>query len=157
MIVLAIDPGTTESGFVVYDTETKLPLESGKDLNEHVMTYIEHVKWDKLLIEMVAHYGLGMPAGKTVFETCVWIGRFWQHAFHCKTLPSVRLVYRKEVCLHLCGSVRAKDKNVIQVLKDRYGGERKISVGTKAAPGPLYGFKADAWQALGVAVTGVET
>lgn len=157
MIILAIDPGTTESGFVFYDTEKKLPLESGKIDNEKALLLIEVCSFDKLAIEMVAHYGLGMPAGKTVFETCVWIGRFWQAYVHKEPLKDPVIIYRKQVCLHLCGSARAKDANVRQAIIDRHGGDRSTAIGIKANQGPLYGFKADAWQALGVAITADES
>ena len=62
--------------------------------------------------------------------------------------PAVRLVYRKDVKLHLCGSPRAKDPNIRQALLDKLG-----PVGTKRQPGPCYGVKSHAWAALGVAVT----
>jgi hypothetical protein len=62
--------------------------------------------------------------------------------------PEVRLVYRKDVKLLLCGSPRAKDANIRQALLDLLGPQ-----GTKAKPGPTYGVKSHAWAALGVAVT----
>jgi len=97
-----------------------------------------------LAIEMVASYG--MPVGREVFETCVWIGRF-QQAWRAP--EEVRLIYRRDVKLHLCGSMRAKDPHVWQALIDK--------LGTKAAPGPLDGVKSHARSALAVAVTAAET
>jgi hypothetical protein len=100
----------------------------------------------QLGIEMIACYG--MPVGAEVFETCIWIGRFierWgSHAFY---------IYRKDVKLHLCGQARAKDANVRQALIDRYGSSQKKAIGTKKAPGPLYGISSHVWSALGVAIT----
>ena len=153
MITLAIDPGTTESGYAYYDDSTGLPSESGKIPNDIMLSHVYAGNYDRIAVEMVAHYGLGMPAGKTIFETCVWIGRFQEAA----TRKRFTIVYRKEVTLHMCGSVRGKDANVRQSIMDRHGGDRSIAVGVKANPGPLYGFKADAWQALGVAITASET
>ncbi len=86
-------------------------------------------------IEMIASYG--MPVGKEVFETVLWIGRFIE-AVHPHP---VALVYRKDVKMHLCGTTRAKDPNIRQALLDRFGKEA-----TK-------GIKKDMWAALGVAVT----
>jgi hypothetical protein len=105
-----------------------------------------------LAIEMVASYG--MPVGREVFETCVWIGRFqesWRDGLR-RVPEDVRLIYRRDVKLHLCGNSRAKDANIRQALIDKLG-----PVGTKAAPGPLYGVKSHAWAAVAVAVTAFDT
>lgn len=154
MIVLAIDPGPSESAFVYYDTKTRELLQFAKFENDRLIEHIigSHNPAHHLAVEMIASYG--MAVGREVFDTCVWIGRFvqaweqnnpsgWDHTF----------VYRREVKLQLCGSARAKDANVRQALIDRYGGSRKKAIGTKAAPRALYGVSNDVWQALGVAVT----
>jgi hypothetical protein len=102
-------------------------------------------------IEMIASYG--MPVGREVFETCVWIGRFQQAL---ESPGTAELVYRKDVKLHLCGSPRAKDGNVRQALIDLFpatGGGKTPQIGTKKQPGPLYGMSSHAWAALGVAIT----
>jgi len=140
-VIFAIDPGTTESGWCVYDGRV---CDSGVDDNADLLLKIKHAQPDyPLAIEMIASYG--MPVGKEVFETCVWIGRF-QQAW--RRPEEVRLIYRRDVKLHLCSSPRAKDANIRQALIDKLG-----PVGTKNAPGPLYGVKSHAWAALGVAVT----
>jgi hypothetical protein len=100
---------------------------------------------------MIASYG--MPVGREVFETCVWIGRFMEQ---WGAPDRVNLVYRKDVKMHLCGSPRAKDANIRQALIDLFeptGGGKTPQIGTKAKPGPLYGVSTHAWPALGVAVT----
>jgi hypothetical protein len=48
--------------------------------------------------------------------------------------------------MHHCGNMRAKDKNIIQALKDKYGEK-----GTKADPGFFYGISSHVWQAFAVA------
>lgn len=121
--------------------------------NERALEWLAGEKWRgfTLAIEMIASYG--MPVGREVFETCVWIGRF-QQAWHSP--EDVRLVYRKDVKLHLCGTAKAKDANVRQALLDLYprtGGGATPQIGTKAKPGPLYGVSSHAWPALAVAVT----
>lgn len=150
MILLAIDPGNTESAYVTYDTEATRPLSFAKVANFDLLLHLDEVNADELAVEMIASYG--MAVGAEVFETCVWIGRFIERWSGC----SHRLVYRREVKLHLCGSPRAKDPNVRQALIDLYGGKEK-AVGTKKSPGPLYGISGDVWAALGVAVTAAET
>ncbi|MCY1172720.1 hypothetical protein D9M73_128630 [compost metagenome] len=155
MLILAIDPGTTESGWVLYDNGTLQG--SGVKPNDEMLDYLDHnggfdpTRNCRLAIEMIASYG--MAVGREVFETCVWIGRFKQ-AWH--TPAAVELVYRKDVKLHLCGTPRAKDPNVRQALIDLYpatGGGKTPQIGTKSQPGPLFGVSSHAWPALGVAVT----
>lgn len=144
MRILAIDPGTEQSGFaILQDGEL---LDSGVDLNAEVLKSVIAAQSDVLAIEMIASYG--MPVGREVFETCVWIGRFVQA---WKDPDRVRLIYRRDVKLHLCQSPRAKDANVRQALIDRMG-----PIGTKKAPGPLYGVSSHAWAALAVAVIAAE-
>lgn len=144
-MILAIDPGTTESAYVAYDG---VPVNFGKVPNHWLLDHINQIRSaESLAIEMVASYG--MPVGAEVFETCVWIGRFIQ-AWRGNNEPE--LVYRREVKLHLCGQARAKDGNVRQALIDRFGGKDK-AIGRKASAGPLYGISGDTWQALALAVT----
>jgi hypothetical protein len=145
--ILALDPGTTESGVVLY--QGGRVVESGVHSNEDVRRIIQVTPASLLAVEMIASYG--MPVGKEVFETCVWIGRFleaWQNTWGDETRAPTRLVYRKDVKLHLCGTTKAKDPNVRQALLDKLGPQ-----GTKKAPGPTYGVSKHAWAALAVAVT----
>lgn len=149
MNILAIDPGTTQSGYCIYDGAQV--LESGVLSNDEMLNRVQISTSPRLAIEMIASYG--MPVGREVFETCVWIGRFKQ-AWH--TPDATELVYRKDVKMHLCGTPRAKDPNVRQALLDlfaRTGGGATPQVGTKSQPGPLYGVSSHAWPALGVAIT----
>ena len=114
-------------------------------------------KCEVMAIEMVASYG--MAVGKTVFETCMWIGRFME-AWESATGTKPQQVYRKDVKMHLCGSMRAKDTNIRQAIIDRYpasGGGKCPQIGTKKEPGPLYGVSKDIWSALAVAITYSET
>jgi len=153
MNILAIDPGTTESGWCVYNPETKTPVAYGVDKNEDVLELVYKRTDCELAIEMVACYG--MPVGKTTFETCLWIGRFIQQ-FHDWSPNNITKVYRKDVKLHMCNSMRAKDTNICQAICDRFGGTRKIAVGTKKKPGPLYGMAKHMWAAFAIAITHAE-
>lgn len=145
-ILLAVDPGTTESGFVLM--QGRRIVQSGVEDNHAMLKRVASSGAETLAIEMIASYG--MAVGKEVFQTCVWVGRF-QQAWHSP--DSVKLVFRKDVKLHLCGSPRAKDANIRASLIDRYGPGKEIAVGNKKNPGRLYGVKSHAWAALAVAVT----
>ena len=149
-MIIAIDPGNEQSAFVYFDG--KAILNKGILPNNEVRKIIKdessYPDPPFTVIEMVASYG--MPVGKTVFETCVWIGRFVECSHDCD------LIYRKDVKMHLCQSMRAKDSNVRQALIDRFG-----KPGTIKNPNIIYGetsrvedkIKADMWAALAVAVT----
>lgn len=143
-MILAIDPGTEQSGWCVF-AEGKVRY-SGVTANGSVLGIIKGSHARTLAIEMVASYG--MPVGREVFETVRWIGRF-QQAW--RDPEAVRFIYRREVKLHLCGSMKAKDPHVWQALLDKLG-----PVGTKKNPGPLYGVKSHARSALAVAVVASE-
>ncbi|MFA6904440.1 MAG: hypothetical protein WC236_15300 [Gallionellaceae bacterium] len=150
-MILAIDPGTKQSGWCIYDGERV--RDSGVSENQDVLFLVERtgLQVKTVAIEMIASYG--MAVGKEVFETCLWVGRFMQ-AWHSP--EEVRLVYRKDVKLHLCGTMKAKDANIRQAIIDLFpaaGGGRTPQIGTKAQPGPLYGVSSHAWPALGVAIT----
>ena len=154
--ILAIDPGNIESGFALIALEDLRPIMVGKIGNEQMRDELAfHAKWKdtELVIEMVASYG--MPVGASVFQTCVWIGKFLEAAR--REQMSASLLYRRDVKLNLCQSARAKDANVIQALVDRFApGASNHGKGTKKDPGWFYGFKADVWQAYALAVTYVD-
>lgn len=149
-MLIALDPGPVSTGFVVCD-DAKV-VRSGHLRNGNICEVFPlDAKAHTLAIEMIASYG--MPVGREVFETCVWIGRFMEQ---WGAPDRVNLVYRKDVKMHLCGSPRAKDANIRQALIDLFeptGGGKTPQIGTKAKPGPLYGVSTHAWPALGVAVT----
>lgn len=162
-MILAIDPGTDQSAYVIYSDG--VVLSKGLCPNAALLDNVSYwaacrdgkidphpalLKPEYLAIEMVASYG--MPVGREVFETCVWVGRFIQAWY-----GPYRFVYRKEVKMHLCGSMKAKDGSIRQALLDKFGPGREKAVGTKKAPGPLYGVSNDIWSALAVAVTCIES
>lgn len=153
--ILAIDPGSRESGWVIIDSETRKPLHKGKTDNAFLLPTLRYDPvvrgCDVAVIEMVASYG--MAVGADVFETCVWIGRFYEALTMSLPSAEVELVFRRDVKLHHCQSARAKDANVVQALVDRFApGEPNRGKGTKAAPGWFHGFAKDVWQAYALAV-----
>lgn len=150
-VILAIDPGPTQSAWLTLNTATggirNAVMASNEDLLALIRTDIAPCTGPvrRVVIEKVE--GFGMPVGAEVFETVFWTGRFAEAASPVR----VDRIGRKTVKLHLCGSMRAKDPNIRQALIDRYGGPD--AVGRKATPGPLYGISGDLWSALAVAVT----
>lgn len=151
-VILAIDPGNIKSAYVVMGENLK-PIEFGKVPNEEmlyiVQTYNTLGAIDNFAIEMVASYG--MAVGESVFETVFWIGRFWADTDNFKHR---KRIYRKDVKMNLCQSMRAKDSNIRRALIDRFAQhDFKNGKGTKKNPDWFYGFKADIWQAYACGVT----
>lgn len=154
-MIFAIDPGNELSAYVILG-ENLRPTEFGKITNDEMIGVIKDTfspfspfahEGCRFAIEMIGHYGTGMPAGKTVFDTCVWIGRFVQeYCSICKEEPT--FIMRKDEKMNLCGNMKAKDSNIRQALIDRFG-----VVGTKKNPGWFYGVSKDVWQAIAVGVT----
>lgn len=151
MTILAIDPGPEKSAYVILEQIYGGPSYSGPpgkfqlgelihnaDMRDFLRT--QSLRRDiRLAIEMVACFG--MAVGAEVFDTCRWIGRFEE-----RWGGHVQRVYRKDVKIHLCNSMKAKDANIRQALIDKYG-----PVGTKKNPGPLRGVSGHLWAALAVA------
>lgn len=149
--ILAIDPGTEKSAFVVLTgpDEPFQILDKGVESNDDLrrILFLEGpLAVSDFAIEMVASYG--MAVGQTTFETVFWVGRFWELAGRANIPNRARLYRKTDVAMHLCHSMRAKDTNIRQALIDRFG-----EPGTKASPGVLYGVSTHIWAALAVGVT----
>lgn len=141
-MIVAIDPGNEYSAYCVIDPETYKPIRFAKLKNHD----LKQALWKTdTVIEIVESYG--MPVGVEVFQTCVWIGRFIEVIGE----ENVWTIGRKEIKLHICGTVRAKDSNIRQALMERFGDK-----GTKNNPGWFYGFKEDVWSAYAIGVTYID-
>ena len=156
MKILAIDPGNTESAYVLMNPDFTISnLTFAKMNNETVLKLVQdlggiHGGNLTVVIEMVASYG--MPVGREVFDTCVWIGRFTQAAV--EQGAKTDSIYRMEEKMALCHSSRAKDSNIRQALIDRFARfDKKNGKGTKAKPDVFYGFGNDVWSAFAVGTT----
>jgi len=156
--ILAIDPGNVQSGYVLVEhdgDEIRRVLEVGKIDNIDVFRVLrKSISFDgvDVAIEMIA--GMGMPVGQEVFDTCFWIGRFWEVATLARGVCNLKKIFRREEKLNLCGIMNAKDANIRQALVDRYAPRQpNYGKGTKKNPGFFYGFSADMWAAMAVAVT----
>ena len=164
--IIAIDPGTEKTAWVVMDTGTKKIIDHGITQNAEMFEVLNkaqgspdvgHHDVTHMAIEMIA--SMGMAVGQSVFETAVWIGRFVQEWITYGN--TYELVYRADEKLHLCGNPRAKDSNIRTAIMDAYAvgedGSRIDPVGNKRNPGPLYGISKDVWSAIAVAKVALET
>jgi len=149
--IIAIDPGNIESAYVIMQGINM--IEFGEIPNQDMLTklneFVLDYPNDNLYIEMISSYG--MSVGKSVFDTCVWIGRFYERWNNYGTYEP-ELIYRKDIKMHHCNATFAKDSNIIQALKDKYGEK-----GTKKSPGFFFGVSKDVWQAIALATYILET
>lgn len=153
---LAIDPGSEQSGWVVYDSRHNKILNSGFQSNTEIAFSLREGGFTATMeplhhcaIEDIASYG--MAVGKEVFRTCKWIGRFSETWYQASGIEPIE-VERRLIKLHHCHSSRATDANVRQALIDRFG-----APGTKSKPGFTYGLKAHTWQAFALSVYAADT
>lgn len=141
-ILLALDPGTAQSAWVLWNGWRILDF--GLEPNEVVLKRFEEgFPATHFTYEMFASFG--MAAGKSIFETCVWIGQF-RHAWGTKN--PVDKLYRKTIAAKLV-SPRARDSQIRAAVIALVG-----PPGKKKFQGPTYGFRKDLWQALAVAIVG---
>lgn len=178
MWILAIDPGNVRSAYCEFDNGELVAFDTLD--NRDMLFRIQHFGGEAVFIEMVASYG--MAVGETVFETVYWIGRFAGMAAEVAGVHVDR-VYRKDIKLHLCQSMRAKDGNIRQALIDRYGGEERAIRGRRCETcngkgwvgrgrppcddcnatgwlvprGPLFKMAGDEWAALAVGIYYLDT
>ena len=144
MRILAVDPGTEQSAFVLWDGAVR---DRGVVANNDFVRDLRRTKLvedSTLVIEKVESFG--MPVGKETFRTVFWSGCFCE-AWNARGGPYIEMP-RRQVKLHICGHARATDANIRQALIDRIG-----PIGTKKNQGPLYGLKGHEFAALAVAVT----
>lgn len=153
-MILGIDPGPTTSGVVLYDAGGRCVLASASAL-----TVDEVLRWirggnptpylhHRVIIEQVMSQG---QSGNDLLRTAEISGRFFQAADDedCLDLPPVYMP-RREVCSALAVSGAGKDAQIREAMIELHGGSKAAAVGTKKAPGPLYGVSGHAWQALGL-------
>lgn len=147
-VVIGLDPGTEHSAIVVFNGESV--LDHGINPNETMLDYLDvesKLAGRVLVIEQIESFG--MAVGKETFETVFWTGRFAQ-AWSPRRFDRLP---RRVIKQHLCHTARATDANIRQALIDRFGPSTEKAIGTKKAPGPLFGIKSHEWAALAVAVT----
>ena len=152
--VLCLDPGSTETGYVVLDRDTLKPLEFAKVKNgDLVRMMMWKIKFDEFVTERMESFGMGI--GRTTLIASEWVGRFSQVA---EILGyQVNYIYRHTEKIHICHDSRAKDSNIRRALIDRFAQhDFKNGKGTKSNPDWFYGVSKDCWSAIAVGICFVE-
>jgi hypothetical protein len=107
-VITSVDPGTTESALVKFDGK-QVSYSAFLD-NEDILQMAREgrIFTDSVAIEDIESFG--MPVGKETFGTVRFIGRL-QEALERHGIKT-RLIGRKSVKVHLCGTTKAKDPNI---------------------------------------------
>ena len=153
MRILAVDPGPLKSAWLMVEPGEPMRGVQQED-NEAVLGIIEAVCNPTTMLAVEYMHSMGMPQSQGVLDAQYWVGRFADRA--CTHGAAVAHMKRRDVKLYICGNARAKDANVRQALIDRYpptGGGSVPQIGTKKAPGPLYGMATHLWSCLAIALT----
>jgi hypothetical protein len=138
-MILAIDPGTHESGYCLYDGGRV--ISAGVMDNHDLLRVIADDRSDVLAIEKMVSYGRAV--GQECFDTCEWAGRFRQvWGSPEETLSVTRLQVKKALGIPGSSDDAAVNRRLREVIGEK---------GTKANPGPTFGVSTHAWAALGVA------
>lgn len=152
--VMGIDAGDKMSGFARICPRTYDVLELGDAANFDLLARLDALRenGDALALEMMQNQG--KRVGRETFEACVWVGRYQQHA---ATLGvPCELITRQAAKSFILRAIGGNDPELKAALVKLYGG-RAVAIGTKAAPGPLFGASTHALAALTVARTYIGT
>lgn len=148
--IVGLDPGQEKTGMVIIRIDPFSISFIQIVSNVYLLKFIDIINNSKdtiIICESITSYG--MEIGQTTIDTIYWIGRIYQQSIINNI--KIKLIPRKDVKLHLCGTYKAKDKNIHQALIDRYGKK-----GTKKNKGILYGISNHTWSALAIATTYIE-
>lgn len=134
-MILGVDPGTTQSAWVVFDPKTQTICSMGIEANESFLAAlrISNPSIHVFAIEHIASFGF--TVGQEVMETLRWEGRF-EEAMRRQSVIMYP-VRRKQVVAHHCGSVKGNDSAVRKAMIDRFGNDT--------------GCTYDLWSALAIA------
>lgn len=142
--ILAIDPGTSESGWAVLDDRTV--LDKGIDDNERVLRLIRSAVLGTWVVIERIEPRYGQSTGWETIQACEWVGRFMEAAGD----HPVALLNRSDVLRHLRIPPKANaDSGVRAAVIDRFGGSAALRKGGALPRGEV---KSHIWSALGLAV-----
>lgn len=171
MKIMAIDPGTTESAYVILDDQYQI-LSADKVGNDVVLSIIADAPGlDAVIIEDIEprysstdRSAAGAVMGQSTIETIKAFGRFsWQASLRGLMVGSI---FRRDERFCLIPTKRNGLPPLPETAPKHADGQIRASLirrfarhdhergrGTKANPDTFYGFHGDMWQAMAVGVT----
>lgn len=148
--IMAIDPGSTKSAWVVYDRINKSVVQHQYCYNPSLLLWLSTPGDFDYAIEYPR--ARGEMLYNQLIDTIYWIGRFDEMVNGAMTK-----IDRKDVKMVLLGTCAGVgDKHVRTAVINSFpatGGGKLGQIGLKKSPGPLYGISGDVWSALAVALT----
>lgn len=156
--ILGIDPGTTQSGFVVFNAKENIPVYSGKFNNQEVLQLIFDMSifYPQNVTVVIERFAPQSNIGMSTVTSIHWAGRFYECAVE-HYFPVYR-IYRRDIKKHLLGkfdkSKGSADSQIRKELVKRFAKfDFKNGKGSKDNPDTLYGFShSDTYSALAVVV-----
>lgn len=171
MKIMAIDPGTTESAYVILDDQYQI-LSADKVGNDVILSIIADAPGlDAVIIEDIEprysstdRSAAGAVMGQSTIETIKAFGRFsWQASLRGLMVGSV---FRRDERSCLIPTKRNGLPPLPETAPKHADGQIRVSLvrrfarhdkergrGTMANPDTFYGFHGDMWQAMAVGVT----
>lgn len=158
--ILGIDPANVRTAYVIVDRDFNL-YDSGRIPNKDFLQLMNEADYDVVACEVIINMGV---SNKTLYATSEFIGKI---DLTSKLLGKpFHRVKRTQTKKHF--DVRSKvngikqpsaDSQILTYLSHRFAKEPKVNFGkgSKEKPDYFYGFVADMWQAMGVAVYFIDT
>jgi hypothetical protein len=151
MEILAIDPGETESHYVIWNGKQVSEAWSGSNeaLLEILRKKAENMR--HLFVVVEGFNARGQRLGQDSVNTIEWYARFFQCVQGAAGKAACSIVRRNAVKKHLLGQINGDNTAIRMVLLDRFGPKP-----TKVKPNKVYGdikLKDHQWQAFALAVT----
>jgi hypothetical protein len=156
MIIVGIDPGTIASGVATVDASSypPLPMALCADAQlDDLLTLVLGANW--VVVETVTNRGhlIGQSTLETYRVACHIERRCMDRGI------DVVLVRPATWRADITGMVNATPAKIGACIREIYtdagmttGGGARPTIGTMKKPGPLYGIRSHAWDALGVAL-----
>ena len=171
MKIMAIDPGTTESAYVILDDQYQI-FSADKVGNDVILSIIADAPGlDAVIIEDIEprysstdRSAAGAVMGQSTIETIKAFGRFsWQASLRGLMVGSI---FRRDERSCLIPTKKNGLPPLPETAPKHADGQIRVSLirrfarhdqergrGTKANPDTFYGFHGDMWQAMAVGVT----
>lgn len=140
--VTAIDPGPKKSGIVIWNGAEIIRPEIIS--TEKLLLELDDFCRGSNVLAIECLRNNGGKVGSETFETAYLIGRLFERS----PLPISR-VYRGDVKIHHCRSMRANDSKIRKAIIERFG-----APGTPKNPGFTFGLRntdTDLWSAFAIA------